>query len=99
MIGTRIGWSAALIGLAVAATLVSACSSPSGTGSALPTDGGGLVNALCGRCHPVGRVAGAHHDRAGWTATIARMRSHGVKLTDQQAQTIVDYLTKRDGGS
>ena len=70
------------------------CSSASGTS----TDGATLVDQACTRCHPIDRVAAAKKDRAGWTRTVDRMRTHGVQLTDAQAMAIVDYLTKRDGG-
>jgi hypothetical protein len=81
----------------VATVVVTGCGSAGA--SVAPTDGAGLVNAMCGRCHPLQRVEAAHKNRDAWTATVERMRSHGVSLTDQQAASIVDYLTKRDGGS
>jgi len=80
------------------ALLVSGCASAS-TSTSASADGRKLVSQLCGRCHPLDRVNGAKKDRAGWTATVGRMRSHGLQVDDDQAQAIVDYLTKRDGGS
>jgi mono/diheme cytochrome c family protein len=73
-----------------------------GCGAAPPasttTDGQALVAEQCGRCHAIEQVNGAKKDRAGWTATVARMRTNGLDVTDEQAAAIVDYLTKRDGG-
>lgn len=63
------------------------------------TDGQTLVMESCGRCHPIQRVQNAKKDRSGWTTTIARMRKNGLEVNDSQAQAIVDYLTKRDGGN
>jgi mono/diheme cytochrome c family protein len=86
---------------ALTATLAGGCASSSSGSAAAnvsPTDGAALVSALCAQCHPPDRVA-VHKDRNGWTNTIARMESHGLQLTDQQRQTIIDYLTRRDGGS
>jgi mono/diheme cytochrome c family protein len=87
--------------LSLAASMV-AVALLGGCGAAPPasttTDGQALVAEQCGRCHPVERVAGVKKDRAGWTATVARMRTNGLDVTDEQAAAIVDYLTKRDGG-
>jgi len=60
------------------------------------TDGQALVTEQCGRCHPLERVSGVTKDQAGWTATVARMRTNGLTVTDEQAAAIVKYLTDRD---
>ena len=98
MVDTGVRLSAAVAGVMVIVALVSGCGSSPSVGPS-SASGASLVSATCGRCHPLSRVEGARHDRAGWTATIGRMRAHGAQLTDQQAQAVVDYLTKRDGGS
>jgi len=98
MAGVRARLSVAMMGMALTATLVSGCGSTVSAGTSA-TDASAIMSATCSRCHPITRVNNARHDRAGWTATIGRMRAHGAQLTDQQAQAVVDYLTKRDGGS
>jgi len=97
---TRLAVAAALP-LVLAVVLGGGCASTSANGAAnvSPTDGAGLVAALCSNCHPIQRVEAVHKDRNGWTGTIARMEDHGLQLTDQQRQSIIDYLVKRDGGS
>ena len=86
-------------GLLCVVALASGCG-PSSSASNLPaSDPSGVIGVTCGRCHPLSRVEHARHDRAGWTATIARMRQHGARLTDPQAQAVIDFLAKRDGGS
>ena len=97
MDGRRLEMATAAVVLALT-VLLSGCGSSSGATSVSPTDGQALVNSLCIRCHPIGRVQAARKNRAAWTATVNRMMSHGLQVTDQQAQAIVDYLTKRDGG-
>ncbi|MDR3686484.1 MAG: hypothetical protein P4L93_05985 [Coriobacteriia bacterium] len=102
MTRARVALTATLLPLALAAALAGGCasgSSASAAASVPPTDGAGLVSVLCTQCHPPERVASAHKDRNGWSATIARMEAHGLQVTDQQRQSIIDYLTKRDGGS
>jgi len=92
--------TAGVLGAALLVAALSAgCASSNAAANISPTDGAGLVNAACGQCHPLDRVSAAHKDRSGWTASVARMRSHGLQLTDQQAAAVIDYLTKRDGGS
>ena len=89
-----------LAALAVAFALAGCGRGPTPSLSGIsPNDGQALVSVACSHCHPIDRVNAARKTRAGWTATIARMRSHGLQVTTQQAQAIVDYLTKRDGGS
>ena len=87
--------------LAIAActlALVAGCGAGNASRSS-STDGAALVNELCGRCHPLERVADAKKDRAGWSAAVDRMVSHGLNVDATQKATIVDYLTKRDSGS
>lgn len=85
--------------LLCAAGLLSAiaagCASPPTSAS---PDGKILVAEQCGRCHPIERVNGVRKDRTGWTATVTRMRSNGLVVTDEQAAAIVDYLSTRDAG-
>ena len=90
---SRIG---VLLAVAMLLTAVAGCSSSLASSA---SDGATLVAEQCGRCHPVERVNGAKKDQAGWTATVERMRSHGLVVTDQQAAAIVAYLSKRDSGN
>lgn len=71
------------------------CSAPAG-GTSTSLDGKTLVAEQCGQCHPVERVNGAKKDQAGWTATVGRMRTNGLDVSDEQAAAIVQYLTERD---
>ncbi len=86
-----------LTGSLLAASLLTGCGAAPPAASTT-TDGQALVAEQCGRCHAIEQVNGAKKDRAGWTATVARMRTNGLDVTDEQAAAIVDYLTQRDGG-
>lgn len=62
------------------------------------TGGQALFESKCSVCHGLERPNSVKKDRAGWVATVDRMRSHGALVDDAQAAAIVDYLVKRDGG-
>jgi mono/diheme cytochrome c family protein len=79
---------------ALALAMAAGCGAPSATSTT--TDGKALVNEQCGRCHPLERVSGVTKDQSGWTATVGRMRTNGLTVTDEQAAAIVKYLTERD---
>jgi hypothetical protein len=67
-----------------------------GQGSATATaDGPALIAERCTRCHTRTRIDDARHDRAGWEATVARMRGKGAQLSDGEAVIVVDYLAGR----
>lgn len=82
---------------AIMALTISGCGASTSTEST-SLDGKTLVSEQCGRCHPVERVNGVTKDQSGWTATVGRMRSNGLVVTDEQAAAIVKYLTERDAG-
>jgi hypothetical protein len=100
MLRGRVALTAFLVPLALAVAIVGGCSGASGSAAGVaPTDGAGLVSALCTRCHPATRFEAVQKDRNSWTRTVERMQEHGLTVSDQQKQSIIDYLTKRDGGS
>lgn len=80
------GTLALLLSLAVAAPSIAAN---------LP-DGPGKVEAekLCRGCHDMSQSISLRQDRNGWAATLTRMVGLGVKATDQELQTLVEYLAQ-----
>ena len=53
-----------------------------------------LIEAKCSLCHTTDRVwAATDHDRAEWAATVDRMKSNGLVITDDEYTQIVDYLS------
>lgn len=78
------------------------CSGVASSGKGLPVSseptldaGRLLIESKCTLCHALDRVKTADHDEAGWQATVARMRSKGAVLTDEETQSILDYLASR----
>lgn len=52
-----------------------------------------LFEAKCSICHPLARPLGKTKDRAGWVTTVTRMqKSNGCPITDDEANTIIEYL-------
>jgi len=84
-----------------AATLVpalAACAPTTGSGAGgSASDPGQLIAEKCSRCHPLQRVQAARKDQAGWSATVDRMTTHGLQVTDAEKTAIVGYLVANQG--
>ena len=62
-------------------------------GEGLPdTPGKDVVVKICGICHPANRTASVRLTRDGWTGVVDDMIKRGAKPTDQEYETIVNYL-------
>jgi competence protein ComEA len=59
-------------------------------------DGAGKAETqrLCVQCHELERSISPRQDRAAWQATMDKMASLGMKATDQDMQTVVEYLAR-----
>jgi len=55
-----------------------------------------LVQERCTVCHGLERLDHPH-TRAQWEGVVELMRSYGAELTDQEAQTLVEYLVENYG--
>jgi len=47
---------------------------------------------LCSKCHDLGMVTSAKHDRAGWEEVLQRMSGHGLVASDEEVKEVLDYL-------
>jgi outer membrane protein assembly factor BamB len=56
-----------------------------------------LVQNVCNSCHSVDLIATHRQTRDQWSTTVQRMAQHGASATDEQFQSIVDYLTQHFG--
>jgi competence protein ComEA len=52
-----------------------------------------IMQATCGRCHNLSRVTSKHKTAEQWKVTVDRMMSRGAKLTADEKQTLLDYLS------
>ncbi len=60
-------------------------------------DGTTLLQERCTQCHDLDRVKQAQKTLAEWETTVQQMRGHGAVLTDEEAQTLVQYLAETYG--
>jgi competence protein ComEA len=49
---------------------------------------------VCSQCHEVERSISPRQDRAGWQATLDKMSTLGMKATDEDLQTVLNYLSQ-----
>lgn len=67
--------------------LVSACSS----------SGAALVQSTCSECHSLAPIEVSSKSYQEWERTVERMRQLGAKLTDRQAEDVIQYLSETYG--
>jgi len=75
----------ALIALAAASRPASAQQLPDGPGKAEATK-------LCGTCHPPERGASVRLTREGWQDVMTRMVGLGLKASDDDLNTVLEYM-------
>jgi cytochrome c5 len=57
-----------------------------------------LFEQKCSICHGIERPTAKRKDRAGWERTVTRMKNvNGAPITDEQARSIIDYLSRNYG--
>ena len=57
-------------------------------------DGATLLEQRCSVCHPSARPKSKQKTPEQWDATVTRMMGKGAKLTPDEKQILVDYLSK-----
>jgi competence ComEA-like helix-hairpin-helix protein len=62
-----------------------------------PGKGQADVVQVCGKCHSPELAASQHQNHQQWEFTIYRMIGLGAQGSDEQFETIVDYLAKNFG--
>ncbi len=74
-----------------------AAASPAGS-AAMP-DGAGkaIVQKQCAVCHALTVVTAKHASRKEWEQVVNQMVSRGADLTDDEIDTVIEYLTKNYG--
>jgi len=61
------------------------------------TDPKALFESTCSQCHSLDVPRGERLTRDGWTAILSRMKSNGCVISDADAKTLIDYLSKEFG--
>ncbi len=77
----------------------SAQTAPSVVNSAAMPDGEGkaIVQKQCAVCHAVTVVTAKHASRSEWEQVVNQMVSRGADLSDDDIDTVLEYLTKNYG--
>jgi competence protein ComEA len=88
------------IGLSMFAVLFSvALLGPSLAHADLPPGPGRDVTIqVCSKCHSPERATALHQNERQWQITVVKMVGLGAQGTDEQFETIIQYLTKNFGG-
>ena len=62
-------------------------------------DGAGkdLVMNVCTVCHDLTRITSKKKTKDEWNDTVDKMAARGAKASDEEFETIVNYLTKNFG--
>ena len=68
-------------------------------GASLLPDGPGkeVVGKVCIECHSVDRMRGLRISKDDWWDKVNDMVDRGAKATDQESETLVDYLVQNFG--
>jgi competence ComEA-like helix-hairpin-helix protein len=57
-----------------------------------------VFERVCANCHPIARVVGARRSRQQWEEVIETMiNSRNAKVTDEEFEVILGYLTRQHG--
>lgn len=57
-------------------------------------DGAALLEERCSGCHPKSITTSKRKSPKQWQATVSRMKHRGARLTEEEMQTLVDYLSE-----
>ena len=62
-------------------------------------DGAGkdLVLKVCTQCHDLNRITSKQRTKEEWNDLIDKMAARGARASDEEFETIVNYLTKYFG--
>lgn len=61
-------------------------------------DAQGLFEQKCNSCHSMSRATSQKKTAREWERTVLRMKNaNGAPISDQEAKTIIDYLSKKYG--
>ena len=57
-------------------------------------NGATLLEKRCSGCHPKSITTSKRKSPKQWQATVSRMKHRGARLTEEEMQTLVDYLSE-----
>lgn len=78
------------LGSGSAQTMPASAAMPDGAGKA-------IVQRACSACHAVTVVTSKHASQKEWDQVVNQMVSRGADLTDDEVDTVIEYLAKNYG--
>ena len=60
-------------------------------------DGKATVVKICSKCHGLDRFASARKSREDWESILDRMGEAGLKMSDEEYEIVLNYLSKHLG--
>jgi competence protein ComEA len=62
-----------------------------------PGPGRDELMKVCGNCHSAEQAASLRQSRTGWEETVSKMINMGAQGTDDEYESLIQYLTKNFG--
>jgi cytochrome c5 len=56
-----------------------------------------LMNDRCTACHDLKQIEDGRHDESSWRVILVRMRERGATLTDEELETLTEWLGRVKG--
>jgi competence protein ComEA len=87
-------WGLTAVATALAAVSIAALG---GQQDAAKDPGAETFTATCSKCHTPERILAARRTRTQWEEVLDKMSKIGAQITDENYETIMDYLLRRHG--
>ena len=86
-----------LVAGVLALTSVSAVASKARGQEAQADKGAEAFTAVCSKCHPADRIVATRRTRTQWEETLEKMTKLGAQITDDNYETLIEYLLRHYG--
>ena len=88
-------WSVSAAGAVLAATFVVAVSARAQDPA--QDAGADTFNAVCSKCHTPERILASRRTKSQWEEILDKMSKIGAQITDDNYDTLMDYLLRKHG--
>ena len=86
-----------LVAGVLALTSASAVASKARGQEAQADKGADAFTAVCSKCHPADRIVATRRTRTQWEETLEKMTKLGAQITDDNYETLIEYLLRHYG--
>ena len=73
------------------------CVQAPGLQEAQADKGADAFTAVCSKCHPADRIVATRRTRTQWEETLEKMTKLGAQITDDNYETLIEYLLRHYG--